>query len=108
MQKLTTINLPHGTLEHVGELLKLKGFTLGTVGGGYGQMELEGTLTDEERTDLTARMAAIVFEFEEQDLDEENEPRKEWVTDCDYCGEMRLCHEDSGRGTCCSRCEEKY
>jgi hypothetical protein len=33
--------------------------------------------------------------------------RKEWVTDCDYCGEISLCHEDSGRGTCCWECEEK-
>ena len=69
-QTITTINLPHNTLRLVGELLEQKGFELGTVGGGYAQMELEGTLTNEERTELTAKMAAIVFEFLEEDVDD--------------------------------------
>ena len=30
------------------------------------------------------------------------------VTDCDYCGEIRLCFEDEGYGTCCNSCAEKY
>ena len=72
MKRITTIDLPHKILERVGKLLEQKGFVLGTVGGGYGQMELDGTLTDEERTDLTSKMAAIVFEFEEYDPDEES------------------------------------
>ena len=30
-----------------------------------------------------------------------------WVTDCDYCGEMALCHNDNGGGTRCNSCKEK-
>ena len=70
MKQITTIDLPHNTLKRVGKLLEQKGFVLGTVGGGYGQMELQGTLTDEEKIDLTSKMAAIVFEFEEYDPDD--------------------------------------
>ena len=33
--------------------------------------------------------------------------RHTFVTDCDYCGNISLCFEDAGMGTCCSRCEEK-
>jgi len=29
---------------------------------------------------------------------------KQWVTDCDHCGEIRLCHESHG-GTACANCD---
>jgi len=28
------------------------------------------------------------------------------VTDCDYCGEIRLCESNRFGGTCCSACAE--
>lgn len=27
-----------------------------------------------------------------------------FVTDCDYCGDISLCFEDEGHGTCCDTC----
>jgi len=33
--------------------------------------------------------------------------RKTFVTDCDYCGDIGLCFEDAGMGTCCHRCEDE-
>ena len=27
-----------------------------------------------------------------------------FVTDCDYCGEIRLCFNDNAGGTCCRDC----
>lgn len=29
-------------------------------------------------------------------------------TDCDYCGDIRICFEDEGHGTCCLSCSEKH
>jgi len=29
----------------------------------------------------------------------------DFVTDCDYCGEISLCFEDEAGGTCCHSCE---
>ena len=31
-----------------------------------------------------------------------------FVTDCDYCGEISLCFEDEGHGTCCRGCSEEH
>lgn len=69
MRKLTTIDLPHRTLHVVGKLLESAGFTLGTVGGGYGEMEREGSITDEEKRELTVKMAELAFVFVEQDIE---------------------------------------
>ncbi len=30
-----------------------------------------------------------------------------FVTDCDYCGEIRLCFEDAAGGTCCLSCDRE-
>lgn len=68
---LTIIDLPHRVLEQVGGLLTSKGFSVGTVGGGYAMMELEGTLTDQEKADLITTMAAIVFEFDEVEVEDD-------------------------------------
>lgn len=32
---------------------------------------------------------------------------EQYVTDCDYCGEMALCHNDNAGGTRCQSCAEK-
>ncbi len=69
MRKLTTIELPHGSLRVVGPLLQQAGFTLGTVGGGHGQMEREGTLTDDEQRELKTKMGELLFLFEIQEID---------------------------------------
>lgn len=31
-----------------------------------------------------------------------------FVTDCDYCGDISLCFEDEGHGTCCLACAEEH
>jgi len=71
--KLTTINLPHKTLRLVGEVLEKAGFKLGTVGGGYAQMELVGVLTDEQRRELTAEIAEIAIEFFEEEVEDDED-----------------------------------
>jgi hypothetical protein len=69
-RQITTINLPHSVLEEVGHILAGAGFTLGTVGGGYGQMELDRAISEEEATDLTEQMGRVLFQFDVEDLDE--------------------------------------
>ena len=66
---LTTIDLPHATLRVVGAILEVAGFTLGTVGGGWAQMEREGKISNEESTELAKKMGAVVFDFDIQDVD---------------------------------------
>lgn len=73
VRKLTTLDLPHGALKVVGGILQDAGFTLGTVGGGYGEVEREGEISDEEVATLTQKMAAELFEFCIQDLPEDDE-----------------------------------
>ena len=29
-------------------------------------------------------------------------------TDCDYCGDIRICFETEGHGTCCVTCADKH
>jgi|TARA_Y100000004_G_scaffold38727_1_gene41615 hypothetical protein len=31
----------------------------------------------------------------------------DFVTDCDYCGEISLCFEDEAGGTCCHSCDRE-
>lgn len=31
-----------------------------------------------------------------------------FITDCDYCGEISLCFETEGHGTCCDGCSEEH
>jgi len=68
--KITEITFPHMTLQKVGPVLQAAGFELGTVGDGCGTMEREGEITDEERQELSARMAKVLFEFEVYDSEE--------------------------------------
>lgn len=70
-RKLTTIDLPHGVLQVVGDILQKAGFTLGTVGSGYGMMEREGDISEEEKSKLIKAMSAELFEFDVQDLEED-------------------------------------
>ena len=72
-RKLTTIDLPHKALEVVGPILVEAGFTLGTVGGGYGQMEREGEISEDEKKILTAAMAEELFVFDSEELEDEDE-----------------------------------
>lgn len=72
-RKLTTIDLPCKVIDEVGQILEAEGFTVGTSGSGRLEMEYDGLLSEEKKQDLIARMAAIVFEFDEQDLDDEEE-----------------------------------
>lgn len=32
---------------------------------------------------------------------------QEYVTDCDYCGEIALCHDDGSGGTRCGSCKRR-
>lgn len=34
-------------------------------------------------------------------------PAATFVTDCDYCGHIKLCHNDPYGGTSCTACAEK-
>ena len=72
-RKLTTIDLPHKTMAVVSDILEGAGFTVGTVGGGYCEVEREGEISDEEAAKLTTKMAAAVFSFEVQDLEDNEE-----------------------------------
>jgi len=71
-RKLTTIDLPHKCLERVGGILEDAGFTLGTVGGGYAEMEREGEITETEKQRLIREMAACVFQFETSDIEDDD------------------------------------
>ncbi len=70
MGKTTTIELPHGALREVGKILEKAGFKLGTVGGGYGEMEREGEISAEEMASLRLQMAEALFTFYTYDSDD--------------------------------------
>ena len=72
-RKLTTIDLPCSVINEIHPILEAEGFTVGTSGSGRLEMEYDGLLTEEQKQDLIARMAAIVFEFDEQDIPDEDE-----------------------------------
>jgi hypothetical protein len=76
-RKLTTIGLPHKVLEIVGPILVEAGFQLGTVGGGYGEMERDGEISEDEKKILTAAMAEELFCFEVQEIPEDDEDADE-------------------------------
>jgi len=73
MRKLTTIDLPCSIIDEIHPILEAEGFTIGTSGGGRLEMEYDGLLPEEKKQDLIARMAAIVFEFDEQDIPDDEE-----------------------------------
>lgn len=81
MAKVTTIELSHAALRAVGEILKKAGFKLGTVGGGYGEMEREGEISTEEVTSLRLRMAEVLFTFDTYEsgdyLEEDEGPQED-------------------------------
>jgi hypothetical protein len=33
--------------------------------------------------------------------------KMDFVTDCDYCGQISLCFEDEAGGTCCHSCDRE-
>lgn len=76
-RKLTTIDLPHKALEIVGPILVEAGFNLGTTGTGFGEMERDGEISDDEAKILVAAMAEELFDFCVQDIPEDDEDADE-------------------------------
>ena len=72
-RKLTTIDLPHGVMRIVGPILQAAGFCVGTTGGGMCEMERDGEISEDEKRILTAAMSDELFDFEVEDLEEEEE-----------------------------------
>lgn len=73
MRKLTTIDLPCSVIDEIHPILEAEGFTVGTSGSGRLELEYDGLLSEEKKQDLIARMAAVVFEFDEQDIPDDEE-----------------------------------
>lgn len=71
MSYLTSIDLPHAVADEVNDILIGAGFTVGTIGGGYCSFERVGTkITENEMKRLVDEMAGALFQFEYEDLDD--------------------------------------
>ncbi len=67
---ITAISLPHSVCKIVGKIMDESGFHLDGTGGGCGDLTMEGVLTYEQKRDLVNKMADVLFEFEEVDLED--------------------------------------
>lgn len=73
-RKLTTIDVHSSVAREIHPILEAEGFTVGTTGSGRVEFERDGLLSEDKKQDLITRMAVIVFAFDEQDLDDDEDP----------------------------------